>query len=187
MGFAKMAGDVHLELFLHLTTFCAGRKFVLSIRHLRKALSVIGKRTELVLTHKMTKSTTYYICIALGLFDLFSLVRTYETGLRILNGIDSGSFILTINLLVIISLIPSAVLWITFRRMAPILYYFQFPFKLLTFVLTFGFLLKISKAPLDSWQYKTLILFIFALEILRLVFAIRTHRKYFSDIKTASL
>lgn len=26
MGLAKMAGDVILEVFLHLTTFCAGRQ-----------------------------------------------------------------------------------------------------------------------------------------------------------------
>ena len=42
MGFAKMAGDVILELFLHLIKFVPGDKFVLSIRHLRKALNDMG-------------------------------------------------------------------------------------------------------------------------------------------------
>jgi hypothetical protein len=41
MGFAKMAADVILELFLHLTKFCTGDNEVLSIRHLRKALNVV--------------------------------------------------------------------------------------------------------------------------------------------------
>jgi len=42
MGFAKMAGDVVYEIFLLLTKFVPGDKFVLSIRHLRKSLYVSG-------------------------------------------------------------------------------------------------------------------------------------------------
>ena len=39
-AFAKMAVEVILELFLHLTKFCARRQWLLSIRHLGKALTV---------------------------------------------------------------------------------------------------------------------------------------------------
>jgi hypothetical protein len=41
MRFAKMAGDVVLENFLHLTKFVPGDNEVLSIRHLRKAPNVM--------------------------------------------------------------------------------------------------------------------------------------------------
>jgi cytochrome c oxidase subunit IV len=134
----------------------------------------------------MKGTITYYIFVAFGLLDLFSLLRTYEIGLRMLEGIDRSSLILIANLLVIASLPVSAILWMTFKRIGVIIYYYQFPFRLLTFVLTFGFLLKISKAPSHSWEDCSLIILVFALEFLRLAFAIKTHRKYLKDVKTVN-
>jgi len=46
MGFAKMAGDVVLEIFCFLITSVQGDNEVLSVRHLRKALTVMGKLME---------------------------------------------------------------------------------------------------------------------------------------------
>ena len=41
MGFAKMAGDLILEIFYILLSFVLYGNEVLSIRHLRKALTVM--------------------------------------------------------------------------------------------------------------------------------------------------
>jgi len=146
----------------------------------------------------MTREKIKYIFIGLGLLDLFAFYRTYENGLNMLltglwGDLNMGSFtdivfttITTLNSILILSLILSGLLCIFKPRTSFLIYYFQFPLRLIFFTLTFGFILQLPGLQRDSWTYKFMLAFIVGLEIFRLIFTVKTKQKFFGTAEAAS-
>ncbi len=146
----------------------------------------------------MTKEKVKYVLMAFGLLDLFGFYRAYENGLNILltglwgdlkmGGLTDIIFtaIMTLNSILVLSLILSGLLSLFKPRVSFLVYYFQFPLRLIFLTLTFGFILRLPGLQIDSWTYKFILAFVVGLEIFRLIFTITTKKKYFGTPETAS-
>ncbi len=118
--------------------------------------------------------------IAFGLFDLYTFFRTYRLGLEMWNTIEYTPILNVLTILLITSLIASGILSILGKKSSLIIYYVQFPFRLLFMILTFGFLLKIFDLQFNTTAYKVVVGLVFLLELFRVVSSILIHRREFS-------
>jgi hypothetical protein len=84
-----------------------------------------------------------------------------------------------LSLTLVLLLFGSGLFLILGKRTGIIIYYFEFPLRLMFFTLTFGFILRISGLQVDTWAYKILVALIVGVELFRLIFSIWTQRKYF--------
>jgi len=146
----------------------------------------------------MTREKVKYIFIALGTLDIVSFYKTYENGLNMFlagywgelstSGISDIIFTIlgTLNSILVLSLVLSGLLCIFRPRTSFLIYYFQFPLRLLFLTLTFGFILRLPGLQIDSWIYKVVVALVLGLELLRLIFTITTKKKYFGTQEAAS-
>ena len=126
----------------------------------------------------MNKERIRYILIILGVLDLVSFYRTYNTGMWILESWKHSHTLEILEFILILSFLFSGILLIIGKKISLVIYYFQFPFKLAFLFLTFGFVLRIVGLPIHSLAYKILLGFIIGLETVRLFFTIWIHRRY---------
>jgi hypothetical protein len=149
----------------------------------------------------MKREPIRYSLIILGTLDLVSFYRTYETGLYVWNEIlilleyvfDSKADlwvnilslgISILNLILILLFFVSGLLLIIGKRAGIIVYYFEFPLRLMFITLTFGFVLKLFGIVFGSLLYNLILMLLVGLEILRLIFSIWVRRKYFETMQT---
>lgn len=138
----------------------------------------------------MDRQRIKYTLILFGILDLYSFYHTYENALDfVLTFLWSGqedmggyvnlfAMIMVLNGILTLSLIASGFLSITGSRISFLIYYIQFPLRLVFFTLTFGFVLTLLDLHIDSLAYKGLLAIVFGLEILRLIFSIKISRRY---------
>lgn len=147
----------------------------------------------------MTKGQIRNILMTLGVLDLVSFFRTYEMGLSmwadIFSTLDTDmelwNKILRLGLSIsgltlVLLLFASGLFLILGKRTGIIIYYFEFPLRLMFLTLTFGFVLRLLGLQVDTWTYKIAMAFIVGLELFRLIFSIWTQRKHFNAGQTAS-
>ena len=151
----------------------------------------------------MTREQIRYSLIILGILDIVSFYRTYETGFymwdNIIATLDFGSgsetelwdklLILGIPILsltLVLLLVASGLFLIMGKKTGIIIYYFEFPLRLAFLTLTFGFIFKLFGLQVDTWTYKLALTLIIGIELLRLIYSIWTQRKYFRVGQTAS-
>ena len=119
--------------------------------------------------------------IVFGLLDLFSFVDTYKIGISMIDNIEHFPIMSILEILLIFSLIASGVLSILRKKISLIIYYVQFPLRLVYIILTFGFLLTLFGLQYDSIAYKILVGVVILLEIARLTFTIMIHKRKFRN------
>jgi hypothetical protein len=145
----------------------------------------------------MTREQVKYTLIVLGTLDLFSVYRTYDDGLNILlaffwgetstmEGMGFVNAILILNTILTLSLVVTGLSSIAGLRISYLVYYFQFPLRLIFFTLTFDFILSLPGLQMDTWIYKILLAIVVTLEIVRLIFTIKTRKIMFGTRETAS-
>ena len=124
----------------------------------------------------------------LGILDFVTVARHYHTYAR---SIESFGYDLEFVeyaghvgvILLGLSLLCSSVLTALEKKLGLVIYYFQFPFKFLLVVMTFGFLPGLLN--MKPATYATIGLVV-GLEFLRLVFTILIHRKYYRMPNTSA-
>lgn len=130
---------------------------------------------------------------------MISFVRTFKSGTYIIDNfsifINSdvaswekalGIGIPVLNMILTLLLFASGVLLILGKKIGIIIYYFEFPLRLLFITLTFGFILRIFGLQVDTLTHNIVLGILFTLELLRLIFSIWTHRKYYKVGQIAS-
>jgi hypothetical protein len=119
------------------------------------------------------------ILIVFGLLDIVTFVSNFS---HATNYFQRLGFELTILgfLVLCLSLPVSALLLIQQKKMGIWINYVQFPLRFLYMVLSFGFILRITKL-FDSWVdvYDAFMWVILGLEVCRLAVTIQIHRKYY--------
>jgi hypothetical protein len=142
----------------------------------------------------MTKDKIKLIIIGLGILDIVSFYRSYKFGLDLLslgpwtssdlNNASDIIFFLTVvlNLTLIFSLIASGLLSYFRPKTSILIYYFQFPLRLLFMTLTFGFIIRLLGIEIGTLTHKIVVGLIIGLELLRLIFSIKTRKIDFQTI-----
>lgn len=123
------------------------------------------------------------ILIAFGLLDLYSLIRTYKLGIKLLDNFEHVPILNSLEILLIVSLLVSGVLSIMRKKSALVIYYFQIPLRIIFMILTFGFLIKLFGFQYDSVGYKIMVIIASLLELVRLTYSIMIHKKEFKTKK----
>ena len=108
--------------------------------------------------------------VVFGLLDLFLFYKNFPQLFRNLERYN------VLKILVDLSLLVSGPLFIVGNKIGFIVYYFQFPFRLLFFLVTFGFLLKVFNPPQGTFAHGMLLATIFALEAVRLMLTIQKNK-----------
>ena len=121
----------------------------------------------------MTKKTL----VLFGLLDLVSFAVTYRFIIKAIENIERFSLLSIPEILLIVSLIASGILLILRKKISLIIYYFQFPLRVIFMILTFGFLFDLFGFQYDSVGYKILVVTTFLLEVVRLIITIMIHKK----------
>lgn len=123
------------------------------------------------------------ILILFGLLDLLTIIFSHKTLLNLIKNPDLIlALINLLTLVLLLSILLSGILSILKKKSALIIYYFQFPFKLGFFILSFGFILKIFDITLGTSLYYIVSGIIIFLEFARLLINIIIHKKYFKKI-----
>ncbi len=148
---------------------------------------------------KMTERQIRYTLGFLGILDLISFVRTFKSGTYIIYNFSIfvnsevapwekalGIGIPVLNMILTLLLLVSGILLILGKKVGIIIYYFEFPLRLLFVTLTFGFILRIFGLQVDTLTHNIVLGILFTLELLRLIFSIWAHRKYYNAGQTAS-
>lgn len=124
--------------------------------------------------------------------DMVSFILLCEQVFYILAGIKnitlfSSSKIHTILLLIIFPmLIASSFGLFNLKRWGLIVYYFQFPLRLVVWVFSFGFLTFISEYFSNQLVFDWLFRLAVILEFFRLYFSVYFHRRYFRGLQFPS-
>lgn len=140
----------------------------------------------------MNKEQIKHSLIIFGILDIISSWRTYEA---VLDVWDNVSVIFksdlefwnkimmvvlpVLNSILVLLLLASGLLLILRRRIGVIIYYIEFPLRILFLKLTFGFILNLFELQFDSWSYIVLFAFVGLLELLRLAYSIWLQRTFF--------
>ncbi len=119
-----------------------------------------------------------------GLFDVLTLIRSYK---HIIPRSFEWSYfplITTANFFLYILLIFSAYFLLKQKKLGLWLTYIQFPLRLAFVTLSFGFLFTLSRlfethSNFNNGSYRIIFWILILLEILRLIFTIFIHKKYF--------
>lgn len=130
------------------------------------------------------------LLMVFGALDIITLIRNYEQIINLRQIVnlptDFINFPVTIivKFLVVISLGLSAYFLLRHKKEGLWLTYVLFPFRLLFMILSFGFLLAISRFFTEHTEfYKILIWILIGLELGRLLLTIQIHRKHFMPIQ----
>lgn len=121
------------------------------------------------------------LLIAFGFLDLFSFIQSFKIGINMINSIEQIPIFSILEILLIISLIPSGIFSIMRKKISLIIYFIQFPLKLVFVILTFAFLFILFGFKYNSNEYTILLWLIVLLEIARLIFSIMIHKKEFRN------
>ena len=121
-----------------------------------------------------------------GLLDIFTLIRSYKH--IIPNSFQWTNFplITTANFLLYVLLIFSAYFLLRYRKIGLWLTYIEFPLRIAFVTLSFGFLFIITRffkqhSTVNNEPYRIIFWVLIVLEIIRLIFTIQIHRKYFRE------
>jgi hypothetical protein len=120
-----------------------------------------------------------------GLLDIITLVRSYKHIIPRTMAWTNFPLITTAEFLLYASLIFSAYFLLRQNKVGLWLTYGQFPLRLTFVVLSFGFLFTINRL-FDNHvgSYRIIFWVLVGFEILRLIFTIQIHKKYFLNTKT---
>ena len=111
--------------------------------------------------------------VLLGVLDLYMFYSTYWIFSQLVEKINIPIVLETI---LVLSLLVTGILLILNRKIGLIIFYFQFPFRIAFFILTFGFILDIFRIPFESILYKTTTVLLIILEFFRLAYSIFIHK-----------
>ena len=112
---------------------------------------------------------------AFGALDLYSFYRAFPLLARIFENYVAG-MVPILMVLMIVSLLVSGPLFIIDNRIGYAVYYFQFPFRLIFSILTFGFILKIFPTQQGTFAHGMELATVFALEAVRLMLTIQKNK-----------
>ena len=118
------------------------------------------------------------LLLLFGILDLISFATTIHI---IIRDFHFHSFIIWILIPLSISLIFSAIFLIKSKLLGILIYYFQFPIRMLVMAgLSFGFLIYLLKLfSEDKIAHMILMSTMLVLEVCRLILTIVIHKKYF--------
>ena len=132
----------------------------------------------------MTPVQIRYSLILLGFLDIVSFWRTFDTSLF---NFDSWNHIMPIlNAFLVLTLLASGILLVMDKKLGIVIYYIQFPLRMLFLILTFGFVVSLTNLQIDTLGYKIALTLAMILELCRLIYSIWTYKNYFRPKKTAS-
>ncbi|NOQ73745.1 MAG: hypothetical protein GQ574_17185 [Crocinitomix sp.] len=120
---------------------------------------------------------------ATSIFALVDGVSVLTLFMLLYSNIMDGGFWLQFNfltffrILLVVSFAFSSVLFFLRKKEAFVLYYFQFPMRLLFMTMSFSFLIELFGGIYGTTAYWTVIVLVFALEVVRLVLTNLIHRK----------
>jgi hypothetical protein len=146
----------------------------------------------------MTERQIKYTLGILGCLDLVSFLRVYDTlyTLEVISAMSDWDVefwdkvrmvgMPILNWLLVFLILASGVLLLFGKRAGIVVYYFEFPLRLLFITLTFGFILRVSGLQVDSLSYKIVLALLAGLEFLRLAFSIWVQRRFRGTIQNAS-
>ncbi len=120
-----------------------------------------------------------------GFLDIITLLRSYKYLIPPTLTWRYFPLVAIGNIVIYASVFLSAFFLLRKNKLGLWLTYLQFPLRLAFVVLSFGFLLELSR--LVSNSYMIIFWILIGLEILRLIFTIQIHRKYFSKKVTTKI
>jgi len=121
-------------------------------------------------------------CLTLcGLLDLISFLGTYKQGIILMNSFDNNFDIISLfNILqigLIFSMPVTGIILLFQKKIGLVLYYIQFPLRIGSLILSFGFLFSIFRLPFNTSIYYIILTIAALLEVMRLTFSIIAHKK----------
>jgi len=116
-----------------------------------------------------------FLMVIFGALDLLLFYKNFPLLIRSIENYSAG-VVNVLVILLIVSLLVSGPLSIVGNKVGFAVYYFQFPFRLAFFVLTFGFLYKIMAPQQGSFSDGMLRATIFGLEAVRLMLTIQKNK-----------
>jgi hypothetical protein len=126
------------------------------------------------------------LLVLFGILDIVTLVRSYGHVTNLLGQWDTFPLITIGNLLLYLSLMFSAFFLIMQNKLGLWITYGQFPLRLVFMVLSFGFLLTMTRF-IDNGQmlYRILMWGLFGLEAMRLLLTFQIHKRHYNRTKTS--
>jgi hypothetical protein len=115
------------------------------------------------------------LMLIFGTLDLFLFYKNFPQLMRAVENY-SASVVNVLVILLILSLLVSGPLIMVGNKIGFVVYYFQFPFRLAFFVVTFGFLYKILGPHPGTFSDGMLRATIFGLEAVRLMLTIQKNK-----------
>ena len=113
--------------------------------------------------------------VIFGALDLYSFYRSFPQVVRVAENY-SGGIVPLLTILLIASLLVSGPLFMLGNKLGYIMYYFQFPFRLALFIVTFGFISRFIPTQQGTLAHGMLLATIFALEAVRLMLTIQKNK-----------
>jgi len=126
------------------------------------------------------------ILVLFGLLDWIAIIKSFEHLTNFIWNSTLFNWMFFIWLILYFSLIFSGLLLLKSKKEGILIYYVQFPLKLIVYSgFSFGFILLISRIfPNNSELNNLLLILCVILEISRLALTLFVHRKYYSNTKT---
>lgn len=112
---------------------------------------------------------------AFGALDLYSFYKTFPILARIFENYVAGIMPI-LMVLVALSLLVSGPLYVIDNRFGYLIYYFQFPFRLIFSILTFGFILRLFPTQQSTFAHGMELATVYALEAVRLMLTIQKNK-----------
>ena len=113
--------------------------------------------------------------VIFGALDLYSFYRSFPQLIRVVENYSAGILPL-LTILLILSLLVSGPLYMVGNKLGFTIYYFQFPFRLAFFIVTFGFISRLITTQQGTFAHGMLQATIFALEAVRLMLTIQKNK-----------
>lgn len=110
-----------------------------------------------------------------GALDLYSFYRSFPGLIRMVTAY-SASILNALLILLLGSLIVSGPLFMLDNKLGYVIYYFQFPLRLIFSVVTFGFIARIINTQPGTFAQGMLTATILALEAVRLMVTIQKNK-----------
>lgn len=125
------------------------------------------------------------LLILFGLLDIVTLVRSYRYIIPPTLTWTYYPLLAVGNIAMYVSLVFSAFFLIRQKKEGLWITYGQFPLRIAFVILSFGFLFELNRLfSRGSRTYMIIFWILIGLEVLRLIYIIIIHRKYFWNLKT---
>lgn len=118
-----------------------------------------------------------YAFTIFALLDLVSFLRGFDLLETLLYVNLNLNFILVIKIIMTISFLASAVLYLLRKKQAFVLYYVQLPLRLIFMALSFGFVFEILGLDTKTGLYLVMLCLTIVLELVRFAYTVILHRK----------